>query len=138
MDDLKEYPSAGGVRLNARAAVWLNRERAAYRLAELKGGPVTVAAFEEAYKLYMRFIRFALASYREAENDNDRRAYKPDGTPRAWHAEEAARNERRAAAIDRDLEPYGVKLVWCGMYPSICKVGPACGGVSEQITGYFF
>lgn len=133
--EIMEYPAAPE-RLDARARVWLSRQRAAYRLAELSGEPVTIDSYGGAWKIYMRFVRFAIASARESENDNDPRAYDKDGNPRAWHRREAERNEARYSALTRDLAPYGATIEWAGLYPSICiKDG---GGIREQITGYFF
>lgn len=137
MGQLKEYPTAS-THMDRRACVWLNRERAAYRLAEYAGAPVTVESFEAAWDIYMRFTRFAIASARESENDNDPRAYKADGTPRAWHAAEADRNARRYHRLRADLAPYGLNIVWCGLYPSICKVDAESHGVAEQIAIYTF
>lgn len=100
-----------------RALVWYWRACSAYDLAARIAGPdgVTAPEYEKAASLLARVTRYACNAARQWERANTFEKYA--NSQRAKDDEK--RLDQRREKLQKELEPYGAKMVNYGLYPSI-------------------
>lgn len=101
-----------------RAETWFRRSVSAYGLAARINPEVTEEAQAAAAKILDSVQRYALADAREWERENSSERY----CNSQYHKEREAALDRRRERLQKALQPYGVRLVNYGLYPSIIDV----------------
>lgn len=100
-----------------RALVWYWRACSAWNLAArvTSADAVTVSEYEKAASLLARVTRYACNAARQWERANTFEKYA--NSQRAKDDEK--RLDQRREKLQKELAPYGVKMVNYGLYPSI-------------------
>ena len=111
MSEIMERPTHNELYgFSNRVLVRYWRRCAAWDMAARKGEPVTVDAYESAYDLLNRCIRWALAQQRHDESET---SYNHD---KYWYVHEGELLYARMEQLQNEVEEYGCTIACCGYF----------------------